>query len=227
MGDQGFRVLTTWSNVRTGSIAVKGRNPDEDTPEDLAALDDRAGPPMKRDLLQLVVFAAWFVILARHAPLRALVRAAPRLHTLFMGAVLAAWTVVQVTGQQTRYFPLISVRMYGDYTPAAELRVARVVGEWCDGHTAFLNPSDVFPRALRGRILALQRRLANARTADDSATRARLLDSALTTLGRTHNRAVPDRPLCAIGLEVTTVPATQYESGIIPPPVRIRRVVLP
>ena len=39
-GDQGFRVLATWGNVRLGTIAVRGVNPDVDTPEDLKALDD-------------------------------------------------------------------------------------------------------------------------------------------------------------------------------------------
>jgi len=44
-GDQGFRVLATWNNVRAGTIRVDGANPDVDTPEDLAGLDDRAGTP--------------------------------------------------------------------------------------------------------------------------------------------------------------------------------------
>lgn len=39
-GDQGFRVLATWGNVRVGTITVPGVNPDVDTPEDLKALDD-------------------------------------------------------------------------------------------------------------------------------------------------------------------------------------------
>ena len=43
-GDQGFRVLATWNNVRAGTIRVEGSNPDVDTPEDLAGLDDVAGP---------------------------------------------------------------------------------------------------------------------------------------------------------------------------------------
>jgi len=38
-GDQGFRIISTWGNVRTGSISIPGTNPDVDTPEDLAALD--------------------------------------------------------------------------------------------------------------------------------------------------------------------------------------------
>lgn len=39
-GDQGFRVLATWGNVRVGTIAVPGVNPDVDTREDLEALDN-------------------------------------------------------------------------------------------------------------------------------------------------------------------------------------------
>jgi molybdenum cofactor cytidylyltransferase len=42
-GDQGFRALATGSNVRVGTIDVAGRNPDVDTPDDLAALDGKAG----------------------------------------------------------------------------------------------------------------------------------------------------------------------------------------
>lgn len=42
-GDQGFRVLTTWNDVRFGAISVEGDNPDVDTPEDLAGLEDQAG----------------------------------------------------------------------------------------------------------------------------------------------------------------------------------------
>jgi molybdenum cofactor cytidylyltransferase len=38
-GDQGFRVLATWSGVRAGEVPVPGMNPDIDTPEDLAALE--------------------------------------------------------------------------------------------------------------------------------------------------------------------------------------------
>ncbi len=43
-GDQGFRVVAAWSNVRMGSITVPGTNPDVDTPEDLRALDDTTPP---------------------------------------------------------------------------------------------------------------------------------------------------------------------------------------
>jgi len=38
-GDQGFRVLATWNNVRSETIRVEGSNPDVDTPEDLTRLD--------------------------------------------------------------------------------------------------------------------------------------------------------------------------------------------
>lgn len=41
-GDQGFRVLTTWGGIRSGTIPVAGDNPDVDTPEDLAALEAAA-----------------------------------------------------------------------------------------------------------------------------------------------------------------------------------------
>jgi len=43
-GDQGFRVLAEWNNVRLGSIEVEGSNPDVDSPEDLARLDDPVEP---------------------------------------------------------------------------------------------------------------------------------------------------------------------------------------
>lgn len=43
-GDQGFRVLATWNNVRLGTISVEGANPDIDSPEDLARLDEPADP---------------------------------------------------------------------------------------------------------------------------------------------------------------------------------------
>jgi molybdenum cofactor cytidylyltransferase len=43
-GDQGFRVLAAWNSARAETIRVDGANPDVDTPEDLAGLDDRAGP---------------------------------------------------------------------------------------------------------------------------------------------------------------------------------------
>lgn len=43
-GDQGFRVLGTWGNLRMGTIQVPGVNPDVDTPEDLVALDRDADP---------------------------------------------------------------------------------------------------------------------------------------------------------------------------------------
>lgn len=38
-GDQGFRVVATWGEVRLGTIRVPGTNPDIDTPDDLYALD--------------------------------------------------------------------------------------------------------------------------------------------------------------------------------------------
>ena len=42
-GDQGFRALETWKNVRAGTIRVAGANPDVDTPEDLANLEEGSG----------------------------------------------------------------------------------------------------------------------------------------------------------------------------------------
>ena len=66
-------MLAEWNNVRLGSIAVEGANPDVDTPEDLAAARRAGRRRMKRDLAQLVIFAAWFVVLWRYAPLRNLV----------------------------------------------------------------------------------------------------------------------------------------------------------
>ena len=41
-GDQGFRVLATWGNVRLGTITVPGVNPDVDTPQDLQMLEGQA-----------------------------------------------------------------------------------------------------------------------------------------------------------------------------------------
>lgn len=43
-GDQGFRVLAAGPAARVGTVQVSGVNPDVDTPEDLAALDGKAGP---------------------------------------------------------------------------------------------------------------------------------------------------------------------------------------
>lgn len=43
-GDRGFRGIESWDNVRLATIAVEGDNPDIDTPDDLARLDDLAGP---------------------------------------------------------------------------------------------------------------------------------------------------------------------------------------
>jgi molybdenum cofactor cytidylyltransferase len=43
-GDQGFRGIETWANVRLETVAVEGANPDVDTPEDLAGLEDASGP---------------------------------------------------------------------------------------------------------------------------------------------------------------------------------------
>ena len=43
-GDEGFRVIAGWNDVRAGAIPVAGSNPDVDTPEDLAGLDDQARP---------------------------------------------------------------------------------------------------------------------------------------------------------------------------------------
>jgi len=43
-GDHGFRAIETWSEVRLETIAVEGTNPDIDTPEDLARLEEQAGP---------------------------------------------------------------------------------------------------------------------------------------------------------------------------------------
>ena len=41
-GDQGFRGIETWANVRVETIPVDGANPDIDTPDDLAGLDGQA-----------------------------------------------------------------------------------------------------------------------------------------------------------------------------------------
>jgi CTP:molybdopterin cytidylyltransferase MocA len=50
-GDQGFRTLATWTTLRAGMIEVPGRNPDVDTPADLASLEaeDETGPGMERN----------------------------------------------------------------------------------------------------------------------------------------------------------------------------------
>ena len=44
-GDQGFRGIESWGNVRLETLPVEGANPDIDTPDDLARLDDSTGPP--------------------------------------------------------------------------------------------------------------------------------------------------------------------------------------
>ena len=43
-GDEGFRVMATWKDVRLSTIPVEGCNPDVDTPDDLARLDGVPGP---------------------------------------------------------------------------------------------------------------------------------------------------------------------------------------
>jgi CTP:molybdopterin cytidylyltransferase MocA len=44
-GDEGFRVIATWNDVRVTTVPVSGGNPDVDTLEDLARLDGQAEPP--------------------------------------------------------------------------------------------------------------------------------------------------------------------------------------
>lgn len=43
-GDEGFRVIATWKDVRVAAIPVSGSNPDVDTPDDLARLGGQEGP---------------------------------------------------------------------------------------------------------------------------------------------------------------------------------------
>lgn len=182
---------------------------------------------MKRDLAQLVVFAAWFVVLFRYQPLRALVRSAPRLETGLAAVLLAGWTLVQVTDTRSRFFPLISMYMYGERDTRTEVVAARMVVEGCDGHERVLTTPDLSGVPIRTRVQNMYVEFERAHTAADSARRGGLLDRTLAAVGRLYNQHHPDAPLCAVRLDRFGVPPDQSETGVIPAPKPVRHVALP
>jgi hypothetical protein len=181
---------------------------------------------MIRDLSQVVFFAAWFVVLYRYQPLRNLVRAAPRGLTIPLGLLVAGWLLAQLTDQRVRYFPFISVYMYGDHTPMKAISGVRLRGVWCDGTQGPLNLGFMGRASLRSRVQNLYDGLPYRRTAADSAQRWDIIDRTVTSIGRMHNRTFPDRPLCSIALDQIRLEAGQYESGTIPPPRQVHDVVV-
>jgi hypothetical protein len=181
---------------------------------------------MIRNLAQVVVFAAWFVVLFNYQPLRGLIRRTPRSLSIPFGLVTAAWLLVQVTHQPARFFPFISVFMYGEHTPAPSLRGIALRGTWCDGSQDRLDPPFMGRLRMRSRLQALYEGLAYRRTAADSARRLDLLDRTLISIGTIYNRRFADHPLCSIGLDEIIVPARDYESGRLPPPRVVRDVPL-
>ena len=177
---------------------------------------------MKRDLAQLVFFVAWFVVLYRFRPLRELVFRAPRLLTISVALLGVAWTVAQLADSRARYFPLISVHMYGEYTPAPVMASVGILGRRCDRDAPERLNLDFMGRVKpRLQLHALYRGLPRLQTAADSASSWAIINGALGTMGRFYNESHPAEPLCTIGLDELVVPAGQYDSGILPP----RRVV--
>jgi len=180
-----------------------------------------------RDLAQLVFFGFWFVVLLRYRPLRALVRNTPRSLAVAVGALVATWLVVQVTDQRLQFYPVISVYMYGDHTPAASLSGVALTGTACDGNRQRLDMSFMGRGRIRSRLQVLYGGLARRTTAADSAKQWDIIDRLLISVGRMHNRVRPERPLCATGLDEIRIPREQYESGKVPAPVIVRDVPLP
>ena len=181
---------------------------------------------MIRDLAQAVLFAAWFVVLFRYRPLRNLIGATSRRLTIPVALMTAAWILAQLTDQRVRYFPFISVYMYGEHTPMKAISRVRLRGVWCDGTQGPLDPGFMGRAKLRSRIQNLYDGLPYRRTAADSAQRWDIIDRTVASIGRMHNRTFPDRPLCSIGLDQIRLEAGQYESGIIPPPRQVHDVAV-
>lgn len=174
---------------------------------------------MKRDLAQLVVFVAWLVVLWRYAPLRNLVKATPRTQKAVVGVLLLGWTVAQVAVIRTALFPMISVDMYGRYTPQPTTSGVRIIGEFCAGGHRPINIRPLMPRpSVRGRVQQMYLGLGNARSEADSAGRLALLNETLIALGRLHNRRYPESPLCGVALDAITVTAKDDGPGDIPNP---------
>jgi hypothetical protein len=179
-----------------------------------------------RDLAQAIFFGAWFVLLFRYRPLRDLIRAAPRYLTIPVGLFTLAWLAVQLTDQRARYFPIVSVYMYGEYRPMPEQSAIGVRGTWCNGTGDRLDLKFMGRASFRSRIELLHEGLAFRRTAADSAKRWDIIDRSLRAIGGMYNSRFPDRPLCAIGLEEVRLSSDQYRSGVIPPARVIHDVAL-
>ena len=178
---------------------------------------------MMGGIAQLAFFVAWLVVLYSYRPLRDLVIRAPRLLSIPVALLTAAWTVAHLADSRTRFVPLIGVYMYGDFTPGTSVSGVATWGRWCEGtrgteriNLGFLGR--VRPRLrLQSEYLGLRR----ASTAADSAESWALINGTLRSIGRLYNEAHPGQPLCAIGLDELHVPIDQYVSGTLPP----RRVV--
>lgn len=181
---------------------------------------------MIRDLAQAILFVAWFALLFRYQPLRNLIGATPRRLTTPVGLLAAGWLLAQLTDQRVRYYPLISVYMYGDHTPTKAISGVTMRGVWCDGTRGPLDLEFMGRAQLRGRLQILYDGLPFQRTEADSARRWDIIDRTVASIGRVYNRSFPDRPLCSIGLDEVRVEAAQYESGIIPPPREVHDVAV-
>jgi hypothetical protein len=173
---------------------------------------------MIRTLAEGAIYVVWLVVLYRYQPLRTLVRDSPRYLTVPFGLLTAAWLLTQLTNQRWAFYPLISVYMYGEKAPAPTLDGMAVHGEWCDGTRGRLETRFMGRARLRGRLESLYGGLAYRRTAADSTQRWDIIDRTLRSIGGIYNRTNPDRPLCAIGLDVVRMTAGEYEGGVIPSP---------
>ena len=168
----------------------------------------------------------WFVVLLRYQPLRRLILATPRSLSVPVGLLTAAWLLAHVTDQRTRFFPVVSVYMYGDHTPTPSMTGVAVQGAWCDGRRERLNLRFMGRARVISRMHTLYGGLAYRRTAADSAARWDLIDRTLISIGRMYNRTFPDQPLCSIGLDELFLRADEYESGRLPSARVVRDVPL-
>ncbi len=177
--------------------------------------------------IEATIIAAWIIGLASARPVRDLVRAAPRVPLALLGAVFALWIGVQLRKDLTRFFPVISWMMYGEERPPGPVDGVRVDGLRCEGGTVFLDPGGLFPdRGFRNRVRGLYLRFAAARTATDTATRARQLDTMLVRLGRRHNAISPASRVCGVRVSVYRIPPEAVGRTPLPAAVPVRDVAL-
>ena len=178
-------------------------------------------------ILEAAILIAWLVVLGRYAPLRALLRDAPRRPVVTLAALLLLWTYVQLSNDTVRFFPLVSWPMYGEPQRQDEVRSFAIAGVGCDGRRRRWGPADLIPgHPLRIRVQFLGAWHDRARTAADSVTRGALLDSTLVALGVIRNGRNPQDPWCAVELDRITVARGEARSGVIPPAEAVRHVDL-